>query len=98
MDKVIKDLSSGFKIVERSYEDDYYFWIVDGHRNDVKTFSSSTRARKWWELNMKDLTEKSESPARLKARKEVKKLVKRMGINFDKLTTKEQEEWIQQVI
>ena len=103
MDKarvVIQELEKGFTLIQSNTENWISFWIIDPHGEDVKSFSSSARARIWWEINMKKVLnqERAESPKKLKARNEARKLVKRMGLNFDKLSNEEQEEWIGEVL
>ena len=103
MDKrktVIEKLEKDFTLIQTNFENWISFWIVDPHGEDIKSFPSSARARVWWESNMKIILnqERAESPERLKARNEARKLVKRMGLKFDKLSKHEQDEWIEEIL
>lgn len=96
--KIIKELEKGFLIVQTDIENWISFWIKDPHGEDVKSFTSSYKAQVWWDFNRKFLLENSDTPAILKARKEARKLVKQMGINFNKLSKEEQDEWIEECL
>jgi hypothetical protein len=96
--KVVRELENGFTIVQTNYEGWISFWIKDPHGEDVETFASVARAMKYWEEKGGIMVDKSESPERLKAHKEARKLCKRMGINLDSLSKEEQEEWIEECL
>lgn len=96
--KIIRELEKGYKITQTDFENWISFWIIDPHGEDVKSFQSVKRATDWWEVNKKELSEKSETPEWRKARQEAAKLVKRMGFKLELLPEDEQKEFIEQCL
>ncbi len=95
----IKWLEKDYTVVQTEYDAGWIsFWIKDPHGNDVKSFSSSSKALKWWESNKEKLLKDAESPAWRKARREAEKLVRRMGGNLSLLPEDEQKEWIEECL
>ena len=93
---VIKHLEKGYQLIQTNYEGWVSFWIRDPHGDDIETFASVKRAMDYWKMNKKDILSGAETPEYRRAKNEVKKLVRRMGGNFDLMPKEEQNAWIKE--
>ena len=100
MEKVIKSLGKGYKIVETDtrgvefggIEGWISYWIVDKDGDDIETFSSAVRAENWWAENKDTIDESFDGSVERLA----KNLTGRMGLKWGNLSDKEKKEWIEE--